>query len=368
MFVERAVFKNFRNIEEATIKFCDGVNILYGGNAEGKTSALEGIYICSSGRSHRTPHEKEIIKNGKSFAVSEITFFEKERHRDIELYLLKNGKKSCKVSGIPIKKMSEFVGIFKSVIFCPEHLSIIKDGPAERRAFLDRAISSTDKQYLISLQNYNLALLQRNKILSDMMLGQTSMGEMLDIWTEKLSEFAEILSKKREDYIILLNKYVKTVFSDMTGEREIPSLSYIGGYSKQELIEKLKSARQREIRIGNTLFGIHKDDIGIYLSGMPSRSYSSQGQQRSLALALKLSEGEICRDIYGEYPVYLLDDILSELDKKRKEYIISGLSSHFSQNEKKQIIITCTDSSQIEKEIKALKIRVENGMFFTEKS
>ncbi len=360
MFVEKAKYKNFRNIEEAEIKFSNRVNILYGGNAEGKTSALEGIYICSTGRSHRTTHEKETVKYGKSFSMSGIVFADKKREREIELFFLKNGKKSCSVSGVPVKRMSEFVGIFKSVIFCPEHLSIIKDGPSERRSFIDQAISKNDREYLTALQNYNSSLVQRNKILLCMMNGNNGMNEMLNIWSEKMCEYAELISIKRESYVKLLDSHVKSVFCDMTGEREIPELSYNGGYSKEDLKLRLNENREKEIKFGTTLFGIHKDDIAINLSGMASRTYSSQGQQRSLALAMKLSEGEICREMYDEYPVYLLDDILSELDEKRKKYIISGFSSR---NTDRQIIITCTDSSQIENEYGARKIRVENGRF-----
>ncbi len=358
MFVNLARYRNFRNIDGEEIKFSRGVNVLYGGNAEGKTSAVEGIYICSAGRSHRTVHETELIKSGAEFGNVSLEFTDSRRKREIEMYFLKNGKKSCFVNSVPVKKMSEFVGVFKAVIFCPEHLSIVKDGPSVRRNFIDRGMSKDDRGYMESLQRYNGALAQRNKLLSDMMMGDRSGEDTLESWDIMLSKCAEEISEKREKYIKRLDEYTKLIFSDMTGGKETPEVIYKGGYTSDGLLKKLRDNRQREIKNGITLFGVHKDDMEISIGSMPSRIYASQGQQRSLAIALKLSEGEITAKNSGEYPVYLLDDILSELDEKRRNYLISDFSKA-----DKQVMITCCDDSLLKNNDNINRIYVKNGKY-----
>lgn len=364
MYVNLAKYRNFRNIEDSEIRFSNGVNILYGGNAQGKTSAVEGIYLCSTGRSHRTVHELELIKRGCDFGQVKLNFTDSRRSRELEMFFLKNGKKSCSVGGMSVRKMSEFVGIFKAVIFCPEHLSIIKDGPAARRNFLDRSISKDDRSYMEALQKYGGVLIRRNKLLNDMMMGDMSSADTLESWDIQLAAYGEIISQKRLEYIKKLEECVSNVFKDMTGGTEKPTITYQGGYTSEELLKKLKGQRRREIKNGVTLFGIHKDDMEISIGDMPSRIYGSQGQQRSLAIALKLSEGQISKEISGEYPVYLLDDILSELDDKRREYLISGFADSESQ---RQVIITCCDRSLMKDAKNANKIFVEDGKYFLKK-
>ena len=371
MYVCRSGYRNFRNIEEGQIEFCPGVNILIGGNAEGKTSAIEGIYLCSAGRSHRTVHENEFIKDDSAFANCFVEFIDNRRKRRIETYFIRGGKKSCMIEGAPVKKMSEFVGIFKSVLFCPEHLSIVKAGPLERRNFIDLAISRNDTSYMKELQNYHKGLMQRNKILSEVSYGRMSREEAMKtipIWSELLSESADKIVKKRNEYIELLNKYLLEIFSDMTGGKEKPELIYKSDGEKDELLKKLTSSYDREFKAGTTLFGIHREDAEIQLNGRTAKIYGSQGQQRSIAIALKLSEGEICRDACGEYPVYLLDDILSELDGGRREYIMSGFS-----NGNRQVIITCCDENLLKNDRfmrnggvmngEVRRIRVEKGSY-----
>ncbi len=364
MYVYRSGYRNFRNIEEGQIEFCPEVNILIGGNAEGKTSAIEGIYLCSAGRSHRTVHESEFIKDSSEFANCFIEFEDSRRKRKIEMFFLKGGKKSCLIDGLPVKKMSEFVGVFKSVLFCPEHLSIVKAGPSDRRGFIDLAISRNDSAYMKSLQEYHKALMQRNKLLSEVMYGRMEKSEAMktiDIWSELLSGYAEIISEKRAEYIKKLNVFISDIFCDMTGGREKPEIIYRGNISKEDFLKKLRDNSDREFKAGTTLSGIHREDAEILLNGRQAKIYGSQGQQRSLSVALKLSEGEICKNICGEYPVYLLDDILSELDEKRREYIMSGFSSG-----NRQVIITCCDENLLKsnKSGNARRIRVEKGCYY----
>lgn len=364
MYVYRSGYRNFRNIEEGQIEFCPEVNILIGGNAEGKTSAIEGIYLCAAGRSHRTVHENEFIKDSSEFANCFVEFRDSKRKRKIEMFFLRGGKKSCLVEGSPVRKMSEFVGIFKSVLFCPEHLSIVKAGPSERRGFIDLAISRNDPVYMKNLQEYHKALAQRNKLLSDVMYGRMEKKEALEtihIWGDMLSTYAESISKKRDEYVKKLNEFNGYIFSDMTGGREKPEIVYRGNIGRDEFQKKFKDNLDREFKAGTTLSGIHREDAEILLNGRQAKIYGSQGQQRSISIALKLSEGEICKNICGEYPVYLLDDILSELDEKRREYIMSGFSSG-----DRQVIITCCDENLLKsgKSDSIRRIRVEKGCYY----
>ena len=364
MQVIRSGYRNFRNIDEGIIEFCPEVNILIGGNAEGKTSAIEGIYLCSAGRSHRTVHESEFIKDSSSFANCFVDFEDSRRKRKIEIYFLRGGKKSCLIEGAPVKKMSEFVGVFKSVLFCPEHLSIVKAGPSERRGFTDLAISRNDPSYMKDLQDYHKALAQRNKLLSEVMYGRMEKKEAektIHIWSDMLASYSQSISSIRASYLERLNVFLCDIFSDMTGGRETPQIIYRGNLSKQDFYKKLEDNLEREFKAGTTLSGIHRDDWDILLNGRQAKIYGSQGQQRSLAVALKLSEGEICKESCGQYPVYLLDDILSELDEKRRNYIMSGFSSG-----NRQIIITCCDENLLKGKSSdnARRIRVEKGSYY----
>lgn len=332
MICKKASYYRFRNIEASEIEFSDRINVIYGDNAVGKTSAIEGIYLCAQGRSHRTSHEKDYIKFGEDYAAVSVCYEDTDRTCDLSMLWSQKGKRQCRINDIPIKKMSEFIGNFRAVLFTPEHLSIVKEGPAMRRSFLDNAISQLDRMYVGSLQRYAAILAQRNKIIADS-FKEPSLLDTVDIWSEQLAEEAAVISQKRSAYIERLSGYVADIFRDMTGGREVPRLIYTGAKTKDEYLSLLKDNLQREIRYGATLFGTHKDDVTIFLNEKEARSYASQGQQRSFSLALKLAEGEISKDESGEYPVFLFDDVLSELDKSRREYILSGL-------DRRQVIMT----------------------------
>ena len=332
MICKKARYYRFRNIEAAEIAFDDGINIICGDNAVGKTSALEGIYLCAQGRSHRTSHEKEYIKFGEEAASVSILYADQDRDNEIGMSWSQKGKRQCHKNDIPIRKMSEFIGHFRAVLFTPEHLSIVKEGPAMRRGFLDNAISQLDRLYVASLQRYTAILVQRNKILADSFKDPLLM-DTIDVWSRQLAEEAAVISQKRSAYVDRLSSYVADIFHDMTGGREAPKLLYTGERSAEDFERMLKDNLAREMRYGATLFGTHKDDITIYLNEKEARSYASQGQQRSLSLALKLAEGEISREDTGEYPVFLFDDVLSELDQNRKDYLMAGLMG-------RQVIIT----------------------------
>lgn len=341
MVCKKIKFKDFRNIEEAEIDFCDGVNIFYGNNAEGKTNALEGIYLFAHGKSFRTSSDKDLINFSKEISFCKIDFEDSVRKHDMEIKLVRGSRKLCYRNGVNIKKMSDFVGYFRAVLFCSEHLSIIKDGPSERRAFLDGAICQLKPIYLSSLQKYNNILNQRNTLIKNYEEDKDSFNRTIELWSMYLAHEAALISRERYEYVKQLNQHVNEFFNDMTVGREKTFMEYNKVLSEEEYYSKLTQNLEKEIQAGTTLYGVHKDDIDIYLNDREARSFCSQGQQRCLALAMKLGEGEISRQVTGEYPVFLFDDIFGELDSKRKEYVTNGIK-------KCQVIITSCEKDGLE--------------------
>ncbi len=345
--------ENFRNIDIADVSFSPGVNILLGDNAQGKTNMIEAVYMTALGRSFRPASDADMIKFGSEFAYVSNIYSDSMRDMEISLRLFSGRRqKRIEQNKVKINKMSDMVGSFKVVIFCPEHLSIIKEGPSLRRSFLDVAISQIKPLYIKSLQRYNTILKERNSLIKkaqDSPDSKRTFDSTVDIWSEQLAVEAAILTEYRIKYLSLANEYVKVCFSDMTSDREIPSMDYISssGLSIDECLDRKKCTERyielystrhdREIGAGATLWGVHKDDVDIRLNGKEARFYCSQGQQRSLALSMKLAEGEIIKNTCGgDYPVFLLDDVLSELDMKRREYLTSSIKD-------KQVIMTCCE-------------------------
>ena len=357
MKLDRVNYTNFRNIESAQISFCPGVNLLYGENAQGKTNALEGIYLCAQGRSHRTAHERDYIRYGAEFAKVTLWFEDGQRAQTLELRYLKNGRKYCRKNSVPVGRMSEFIGNFRAVIFCPEHLSIVKEGPGERRAFLDAALCQTDQSYLAALQKYSLALQQRNRLIAEYPFKPEPFNETQELWAEQLAESGEYLSARRAEYVEKAEGAVKAIFADMMDGGETPRLLYKKVQTKEELLVLYLNEKDKELRAGGTLYGPHKDDIEILLNDRAARSFASQGQQKSLAVAMKLAEGLLSKEKTGEYPVFLLDDVLSELDARRRAYILRGLDG-------RQAVITCCDESALREFPKGEIIRVTNGKYY----
>lgn len=365
MICKKIKIENFRNIEKAEVCFSDGVNILLGDNAQGKTNLIEAIYFIAIGKSFRSIHEPDIIKFEKEFASLSLDFFDNIRIQNITMHISRQKRRQVEQNKVKIYKMSDIVGQFRAVLFCPEHLSLIKDGPSQRRNFLDIAISQLRPNYLHSLQKYNKILKQRNQLIKNYIKDKKTFNDTMEFWSLQLAHEAAVISKYRLWYIGLLDTNIKECFLKMTDNRELVSVEYCPSVkfetfediekSEAAYFEALTSNYEREISAGSTLYGIHKDDIEILLNGKNSRLFASQGQQRSLALAMKLSEGEICRDEFSEYPVFLLDDVLSELDDTRRKYLVNKIKD-------KQVIMSCceinTDIIQ-----KAKIINVKNGTY-----
>ena len=347
MLCTKAKYENFRNVEKAEIELDSGVNVLLGFNAQGKTNILEGIYYFACGKSFRGATDRELVRLGKESAYIGLEFSDKDRKRSHSVRLFEKERKICSKEDIRVSKMSEFIGVFRAVLFSPDHLSIVKDGPAERRGFLDIALSQLYPAYVDSLSRYKKLLTERNSLLKDPEI--YGFDDMISVISAQLAKESAFISSHRARYVKELSESVGQIISDMTCGREKCVLSYETELDEKTYLEKLSFNLEKEKAAKTTLYGAHKDDIAVSLCGLDSRVYASQGQQRSIALAMKIAEGEISKQKTGEYPVFLFDDILSELDEKRKDFILSGLDG-------RQVIITGCE------EIKKGKIfGVENG-------
>lgn len=363
MYCNGITLTDFRNIESACVVFDPGVNVLYGNNAQGKTNLLEAVYYAALGKSFRGQHAPEVIRFGTEGAVLSLDYTAAGRAQNITMRLFHNRARAVERNKVRVSKMSELLGSFRAVLFCPEHLSLIKGGPSERRQFLDIAVSASEPVYLATLQRYAQILKQRNALIKKGKDDPKLFYETVDLWSAQLAREAAYIARSRARYVTRAEKFVKKCFADMTGERELPSLLYLGPnknggdyedvYATEKLIyDKLTQNRERELAAGATLWGVHKDDIDVELNGHSARLFASQGQQRSLALALKIAEGEICREDCGEYPVFLFDDVLSELDSRRRAYLLEQMVG-------KQVIMTACEQIA---DFHGKKMYVENGI------
>lgn len=365
MLAKKITVRDFRNIPFAEVSLGEGINVLLGDNAQGKTNLLEAIYFTSIGKSFRGQHVEDLIRFGEKQAVVSLDFHAGARDQTISLCLEGGRVRAAEKNRVKCRRMSELVGSFRAVLFCPEHLSLVKEGPAARRQFLDIAISAGDPLYLGALQRYNRILKQRNALIKEAPKDMSLFEATVELWSEQLAHEGAYIAKKRKQYVRDAEHFVKECFAEMTGEKEEPSLSYLGPCGKDfdeyetlerteaVLKERLSAHYDREIGAGTTLFGTHKDDIEVLLNGKPARSFCSQGQQRSLALALKIAEGELCKRDCGEYPVLLFDDVLSELDRGRRDYLLRHIKG-------KQVIMTTCEGEGLGAEH---LITVKNGTY-----
>ncbi len=371
MFCRNIYVENFRNIDMASVDFTEGTNVLIGENAQGKTNLLEAIYMTSLGKSFRIGNDKDVIEFEKEYCYVRNQYTDDTRDMEVAMRIFKDRRaKVIEQNKVKIRKTSEMVGGFKVVLFCPEHLSILKDGPAERRNFFDVAIAQIRPLYIKSLQRYNTILKERNALLRSAVDDRSSFNSTIDLFSSQLAHEAAVITSYRVAYADKLKNYVADCFADMTGGRERPTLEYISTSKlslddchdtkkvEQAYFELYSSNHEREIATESTLWGVHKDDLDICLDGNRARIFASQGQQRSLSLALKLSEGEIIREeCGGDYPVFLFDDVLSELDRERRSYLLSNLGG-------KQVIMTCCENIGIDAD---RIVRVNRGRFSLEK-
>lgn len=342
MYVNRLVLKDFRNIKSIDISPCRGVNIIHGENAQGKTNLVEGLWMFTGQRSFRRAKERELIRFGQNRASLDLEFFGGGRQQYADITL--GEKKSMTLNGVPLSGASELAGQFYAVVFSPEHLTLIKDGPAERRRFLDDAISQLMPRYSSHLLVLARVLSQRAALLSDMQRC-AGLESLLDMWDEQLAKVSAAIIKARLRYCQLLREHAEGIYRGISSGREsfeifyAPSTEGLCGESgdTEIMLAALRQSRAEDIKNAANTIGPHRDDIEINLDGISARMYGSQGQQRSCTLALKLAQCEIIKESTGSMPVVILDDVLSELDKLRRDYLLAGM-------EGRQVFITCCDT------------------------
>ena len=336
MKIDRLELTSFRNYGSLQIDLEEKTNIFYGNNAQGKTNILEAIYLSLTTRSHKKSKDHEMIRFGTDEAHIRVFLEKKGITRKIDMHLKKRQKKFIAIDGVPVKKASDLLGIANIIFFSPEDINMIKNGPSERRRFVDMDLSQLDKLYLSCLSGYSKALEQKNKLLKDTAyFKDRSLMDMLDIWDEKLIEYGSGIIEKREEFINSLNLILKEKNKEITGNDEELSCIYEPDATVDEFREKLKKNRDNDIKSGSTSTGPHRDDINFSLDGVDLRKYGSQGQQRSASLSVKLSEIELIRSRINDSPILMLDDVLSELDNKRQKCLINSIGDI-------QTLITCT--------------------------
>lgn len=338
MVIKSLKLKNYRNYELLDMTFDSKTNILYGDNAQGKTNILEALYLSGTTKSHRGTKDRDLIQFGREESHLETIVEKKGMEFQIDMHLKKNSPKGIAINKIPIRKASELFGIVHFVFFSPEDLNIIKDGPAGRRRFIDLELSQIDKVYLSNLSNYNRIVNQRNHLLKDLARQEaagSSLAETLDIWDMQLAGYGEKIIKARKKFVIQVNDIISDIHRRLTGGQENIEVKYEPDTKGQPLQEALRRGRERDLRMRSTGCGPHRDDICFMTNGIDIRKFGSQGQQRTAALSLKLSEIELVRLVTKDTPILLLDDVLSELDKYRQNYLLDNIHDI-------QALITCT--------------------------
>lgn len=334
MIIKSLELSHFRNYETLDLLFDKGTNILYGDNAQGKTNILEAIYLSATTKSHKGSKDKDVISFGEE--ESHIrTYLEKDGVEvKVDMHLRSNKSKGIAINGQKIKKAAELLGILNVVFFSPEDLSIIKNGPAERRRFVDMELCQLDSFYLYNLNHYNKIVNQRNKLLKDLYLNP-SLRETLTIWDSQLVSFGGKIIERRRQFIEQLNDIIKEIHSKLSGGKEELVIQYEPDVEIEDFEKKLKYNQERDIKLKQTSAGPHRDDFSFLIQDIDIRRFGSQGQQRTAALSLKLSEIELVKKMTKDTPVLLLDDVLSELDSNRQNYLLNSIGDI-------QTIITCT--------------------------
>lgn len=359
MYIKKIKLKNFRNYNNEEIDINKNINIFYGDNAQGKTNIIESIYLASIGKSFRAKKDIELIniENEEKEAVIEIEFQKKDREGKIKIKIQE--KKEIFINGIKINKLSEILGNINIVLFSPDDIKLFKEGPAKRRKTLDIMIGQLRPMYIYNLNLYLKTIEQRNNYLR-LIKYENKSSEMLDIWDEKLAEYAEKIYLYRKEFIEKIKNKIVEIHKKITENNENIKIEFYTDFeNKERFLKKLKNEREQDIQKGYTTKGIHRDDFKVFLNGKELSLYGSQGQHRTVLLSLKITELKIIYDEIGENPILLLDDFMSELDEKRRKNLLENIKDI-------QVIITCTEKIKLE-EKKEKNYYVENGKIFQEK-
>lgn len=334
MFINSLELSHYRNYNDLLITFNPGITILYGDNAQGKTNILEAIYISGTTKSHRGSKDKDIIQFGEEESHIRLNLTKNDVGHRIDMHLRKNKSKGVAVDGQSIKKSGELFGIIHIIFFSPEDLSIIKNAPSERRRFINLELCQLNKLYYYNYVNYNKALNQRNTLLKQISF-KPELVDTLDMWDDYLVEYGKGIIEEREKFIRQLNDIVKGIHSHLTGGKESIEIGYEKNVSIDDYKNVITAKREMDLKYQSTQVGPHRDDICFYINGIDVRKFGSQGQQRTAALSLKLAEIELVKSTIHDSPILLLDDVMSELDSNRKNYLLDSIKEI-------QTIVTCT--------------------------
>lgn len=349
MTIRELTFCGFRNLKDSCIQPSEGMNIIYGDNAQGKTNLLECIWMFNGVRSFRGSKDSELVSFQKKSATVSVTFFAEQRMQTAQIQILQN-KREAVLNGVKKNSTAELIGKCTSVVFSPEHLTLVKNGPSERRRFIDGALCRLKPRYAVLFTGYHRVLNQRNALLKDIPRHR-ELSETLSIWDEKLAQIGASLLYERFSYINLLREKARAFHTGISERKEDLSLIYQSGCKiqpddssaqmQEKLTQSLVLSRKEDIYTGCTNYGPHRDDIEILINGIKARNFASQGQQRSAVLSLKLAEAAVLKEKMQENPIILLDDVLSELDLSRQTYLLNELQGW-------QVFITCCDRSAVQ--------------------
>lgn len=342
MHIHSLELKNYRNYEYLNMNFDSGTTILYGDNAQGKTNVLEAIYLSATTKSHRGSKDKDIIRFEEEESHIRTQIIKSDVMHRIDMHLRKNKTKGIAIDGVPIRKSGELFGVANVIFFSPEDLSIIKNGPAERRRFLDLELCQLNKLYLYHYTNYNKVLNQRNNLLKQIYF-QPKLIETLDVWNQQLVQYGTEIIHARKEFIHQLNEILRDIHGKLTGGKELLQIQYEESVKEEEYEILLKQKQETDLKYQSTQYGPHRDDMSFYINDIEVRRFGSQGQQRTAALSLKLAEIEIVKQIIHDTPILLLDDVMSELDENRRDYLLHSIHDI-------QTIITCTGYDDFIKE------------------
>ncbi len=362
MYISSLSLSNFRNYSAEKIEFSPYTNVIYGDNAQGKTNILEAVYIFSQGRSHRAKSDRELIKFGEDFAKLSLEFHDNERDYKSSVRLIKNGKKNIKINHVQITKLSMLMNYLNVVMFSPEDLDLVKGSPSARRRFIDSSISQLYPRYLTSLIDYHKALDQKNSLLKTLKFKGVKSDVMLSVWNEQLAIEASKIMKYRTDFTALIDEFAANIQKEISGETL--KIAYSPGIKtedidKSTIFKYLERNQRREIELASAQVGVQRDDLHISINGNEAKVYGSQGQQRTAALSMKIAQADYIHHVKGEYPVLLLDDIMSELDINRRMYLSEKITG-------KQVLITSTDTDLIESTDNTQLLHIKNGSVIRE--
>lgn len=351
MKILRLTYEDYRNLISGEIKPDEGINVIYGKNAQGKTNLLEAMWLFTGGRSFRGSRDADLVAREKERARLSLSFFSEEREQTAEIRV-ENGKRGAALNGVPKRSAAELVGVFCAVMFSPEHLSLVRDGPVYRRNFMDSALCQLRPGYAALLSRYQHTLVQRNALLKDIPR-HSELIDTLSIWDEKLVRYGTEVVRIRMEYLGRILNPVREIYSGICENREQIGLKY--QKSAENLSEALLECRSADIASGHTGAGPHRDDLQIEIDGLSARAFGSQGQKRSAVLALKLAEAEVLFRQTGERPVIFLDDVMSELDSGRQDYLLNHL-------ENCQVFITCCEPDAVRRLKAGARFEMDAGV------